>query len=82
MYKPEIAYAVGIISRFADLEEDHWKAVKNILKYLRKTKDIFLVYGGSELKLEGITDSSFQSGPIDCKSILGYVFTLNSSAMS
>ncbi|GJZ73665.1 hypothetical protein Tco_0637811 [Tanacetum coccineum] len=24
----------------------HWTTVKNILKYLRNTKDIFLVYGG------------------------------------
>ncbi|GKG28321.1 hypothetical protein Tco_0406648 [Tanacetum coccineum] len=28
--------------------EGHWIAVKNILKYLRNTKDMFLVYGGEE----------------------------------
>ena len=62
--RPDVAYALGIVSRFqADPGEDHWKAMKNILKYLRKTKDVFLVYGGSELKLEGYTDSSFQSDP-------------------
>ncbi|GJZ07646.1 hypothetical protein Tco_0541439 [Tanacetum coccineum] len=27
--------------------ECHWTAVKNILKYLRNTKDMFLVYGGN-----------------------------------
>ncbi|GJT16145.1 hypothetical protein Tco_0874851 [Tanacetum coccineum] len=26
--------------------ESYWTTVKNILKYLRNTKDIFLVYGG------------------------------------
>ncbi|KAL4283207.1 hypothetical protein GQ457_16G018950 [Hibiscus cannabinus] len=26
--------------------ECHWTVVKNILKYLRRTKDVFLVYGG------------------------------------
>ena len=51
--------------------------MKNILKYLRKTKDVFLVFGGLELKLEGFTDSNFQSDLDDCKSIAGYVFTLN-----
>ena len=56
--------------------------MKNILKYLRRTKDIFLVYGGSELKLESYSDSSFQSDPDDSKSILGYVFTLNGGAVS
>ncbi|KAK9003720.1 hypothetical protein V6N11_084352 [Hibiscus sabdariffa] len=28
--------------------EGHWTAIKNILKYLRRTKDLFLVYGGEE----------------------------------
>ncbi|GJZ48844.1 hypothetical protein Tco_0603034 [Tanacetum coccineum] len=27
--------------------EPHWTAVKNILKYLRNTKDMFLIYGGT-----------------------------------
>ena len=56
--------------------------MKNILKYLRRTKDIFLIYGGSDLKLEAYSDSSFQSDPDDSKSISGYVFTLNGGAIS
>ena len=57
--------------------------MKNILKYLRRTKNIFLIYGGgSELKLEGYTDSSFQSDLNDSKSISGYVFILNGGAVS
>ena len=37
--KPDVAYALGIISIFqADPRENHWKAVKNILKYLRRTR--------------------------------------------
>ena len=27
---------------------DHWTAVKIILKYLKRTKDMFLVYGGDK----------------------------------
>ena len=81
--RPDVAYALGIVSRFqADPGEDHWKAVKNILKYLRRTKDVFLVYGGPDLKLEAYSDSSFQSDPDDSKSISGYVFTLNGGAVS
>ena len=57
--------------------------MKNILKYLRKTKDVFLIYeGGSELKLEGYTDSNFQSDLNDSRSVSGYVFTLNDETMS
>ena len=47
---PDVAYALGIVKRFqADPGEDHRKTMKNILKYLRSTKDIFLVYEGSDL---------------------------------
>ena len=57
--------------------------MKNILKYLKKTKDIFLIYeGGSELKLKRYTDSSFQSDLDNSKSISGYVFTLNDGIVS
>ncbi|XP_070032903.1 secreted RxLR effector protein 161-like [Nicotiana tomentosiformis] len=66
----------------ANLGEEHWKAVKTILKYLRRTKDQFLIYGDSELKLEGYIDESFSSDRDDSKSISGYVFTLNGGAVS
>ena len=81
--RPDVSYAIGIISRFqVDPGEDHCKAVKNILKYLRRTKDIFLVYKGSNLKLEGYSDPSFQSDPDDSKFTSGYIFTLNGGAIS
>ncbi|GJX43651.1 putative RNA-directed DNA polymerase [Tanacetum coccineum] len=42
--------------------EGHWPAVKNILKYLRNTKDRLLVYGGEEeLRVTGYCDASVTS---------------------
>ena len=39
---PDVSYALSMTSRFlSDPGELHWIAVKNILKYLRRTKDIF-----------------------------------------
>ena len=39
----DVSYALSMTSRFqSDPGECHWIVVKNILKYLRKTKDIFL----------------------------------------
>ncbi|KAL8126140.1 hypothetical protein AgCh_013429 [Apium graveolens] len=69
--KPDVAYSISVTSRYqSNPGEDHWKAVKNILKYLRRTKDIFFVFGGgSELKIEGYNDSSFQSESDDRKSM-------------
>ena len=49
--------------------------MKNILKYLRRTKNLFLIFGGDfELRVEGYTYSDFMSDPDDRKSTSGYVF--------
>ena len=56
--------------------------VKNILKYLRRTKDVFLIYGDGDLIVEGYSDSNFQYDRDDSKSQSGYVFTLNGGAVS
>ena len=56
--------------------------MKCILKYLRRTKDLFLVYGGDKLKLQGYTDSSFQSDPGDSRFTSGYLVTLNGGVVS
>ncbi|GJT38811.1 retrotransposon protein, putative, ty1-copia subclass [Tanacetum coccineum] len=46
--RPDVAFAQNITSRFQQNPgESHWTAMKNILKYLRNTKDMFLVYGGN-----------------------------------
>ncbi|GJX82637.1 retrotransposon protein, putative, ty1-copia subclass [Tanacetum coccineum] len=59
-------------------------AVKTILKYLRNTKDMVLVYGAkpeAELKVSCYTDASFQTDKDDTKSQTGYVFVLNVGAV-
>ncbi|KAI9126483.1 hypothetical protein K1719_002079 [Acacia pycnantha] len=50
--RPNVSYALSMTSRYQqDPGEGHWTAAKNILKYLRRTKYIFLVYGGLEDEL-------------------------------
>jgi hypothetical protein len=57
--------------------------VKGILKYLRRTKDMFLVYGGKkELVVTGYIDASFQTDPDELKSQSGFLFTINGGAVS
>ncbi|KAL0313403.1 UNVERIFIED_CONTAM: Retrovirus-related Pol polyprotein from transposon TNT 1-94 [Sesamum radiatum] len=73
--RPDVAHALSITSRYQTCAgEAHWSAVKNILKYLRRTKDMFLIYGGGELILEGYSDASFQSDDDDAKFQSGFVF--------
>ncbi|GJX07997.1 hypothetical protein Tco_0195929 [Tanacetum coccineum] len=51
--------------------ESHWTAVKNILKYLQNTKDMFLIYGGDssiELSITCYTDASWEIDQDDLRS--------------
>ena len=51
--------------------------------YLKRTKDMFLVYGGDkELVVNGYIDASFDTDPDDSKSQTGYMFLLNGGAGS
>ena len=62
---------------------EHSTAVKNVLKYLRNTKDMFLCYGGDqELAVSSYTDASWNTDPDDSKSKSGYVFILNGAVVS
>ncbi|KAK1683412.1 hypothetical protein QYE76_044260 [Lolium multiflorum] len=82
--RPDIAHAVSLTSRYqSDPGIEHWTAVKNILKYLKRTKDMFLCYGGDqELVVTSYTDASWNTDPDDSKSQSGYVFILNGAAVS
>ncbi|GJR53947.1 hypothetical protein Tco_1404468 [Tanacetum coccineum] len=58
-------------------------AVKIILKYLRNTKDMFLVYDGNteaELRVDCYCDAGFVTDRDDTKSQTRYVFVLNGDA--
>nr|GFB03379.1 hypothetical protein [Tanacetum cinerariifolium] len=45
--RPDVAFAQNLVSRYQQNPEKlHWVVVKHILKYLRNTRDMFLVYGG------------------------------------
>ncbi|KAL0370696.1 UNVERIFIED_CONTAM: Copia protein [Sesamum angustifolium] len=71
------------MSRYQEcVGEVHWTTVKIVLKYLRRTKDMFLVYGGEELILEGYSDASFQSDEDDAKSQSGFIFKLNGGVVA
>ncbi|GJY61946.1 retrotransposon protein, putative, ty1-copia subclass [Tanacetum coccineum] len=49
----------------------HWTAVKNILKYLRNTKDMFLVYGGT-VDWKSTKKSIFATSSINAEYIVAF----------
>ncbi|GJR21467.1 hypothetical protein Tco_0969994 [Tanacetum coccineum] len=56
--RPDIAFSQNLTSRYQQNPgESHWTAVKNMLKYLRNTKDMFIVYGGDPTTELSITCS-------------------------
>nr|GEZ41073.1 retrotransposon protein, putative, Ty1-copia subclass [Tanacetum cinerariifolium] len=70
--RPDVAFVQNITSCFQQNPgELHWIAMKTILKYLRNTKDMFLVYGGNpeaELRVDCYCDAGFETGRDDTKS--------------
>ncbi|GJZ13370.1 retrotransposon protein, putative, ty1-copia subclass [Tanacetum coccineum] len=83
--RPDVAFAQNITSRFQQNPGKlYWTAVKNILKYLRNSKDMFLVYDGDikqELRVSCYTDAGYLTNADDLKSQTGYVFILNGGAI-
>ena len=76
--RPNICCGVGIVSRYqSNPGLDHWTSVKNMLKYLRRTRDYKLVYGAKDLILTEYNDSDYQTDEDSRKSMSGSVFTLN-----
>ena len=82
--RPDVCLAISMAGRYqSNPGVEHLTTVKNILKYLKRTKDMFLVYGGEkELIVNGYVDASFDADLDDSKSQTGYVFILNGGAIS
>jgi hypothetical protein len=84
MHTPDISYALSATSMYqSNYDETHWTIIKNILKYLRRNNEVFLVLGGEEeLVVTGYTDASLQTDMYDSKSQSCFVFCLNGGAVS
>ena len=60
----------------------HWEALKCLLKYLKCTSNVCLMYGKDSSKLTGFFDSDYSDDLDARKSTSGFVFTLGASAVS
>ena len=86
--RPDLAYAVSTLGLFnADPSYTHAGAVKRTLRYLRRTQQHVLFYGGLDgggldRGLIGYCDSDWASGPDTRRSTTGYVFNLAGAKIS
>jgi hypothetical protein len=67
--RPDVSYALSAMSKYqSNYGDAHWTIVKNMLKYLRRIKEAFLVFGGEEeLVVKDYSDASFQTDANDSK---------------
>jgi transposase InsO family protein len=85
--RPDITFAVGVLARhMAQPTMAHWQAAKGVLRYLSGTASLGITFGGSSsgsgLQLQGYCDADYAGDADTRKSTTGYVFTLNSGAVS
>ena len=83
--KLDLAYAFSTQSRFmTNLGSTHWEALKCLLKYLKGTYNVGLVYKRhfDSVKLKGFTNSNYVGDRDNRKSMSSYVFTLCGSCIS
>ncbi|UYV79715.1 hypothetical protein LAZ67_18000390 [Cordylochernes scorpioides] len=75
--RPDIAYAVGILSRYCDnYTRKHWEAGKRVLRYLKSTKDFGITYRSTGKPLIAFSDASWASDIVDRKGVSGHLIIL------
>ena len=84
--RPDIAFVVGYVSRFIeDPRENHWAAVKRLLRYVKGTVDqriIFPKTGGSRLQLTVFSDADMARDINGRRSTSGVLVFLGSAPIS
>lgn len=95
--RPDNAFAVGQLSKHnADPRVGHMKAAKKVVRYLKGTMHLGLVYGSypkdegdtrapnapSRFVLVGYGDSSYAGDPEDRNSVMGYCYFINGAIVS
>ena len=73
MTRPDVANMVRAVARQAyDPADRHWRAVRKLIAYLNKTKDLELVFvKGGNLKLSVYVDADYASKGNDRRSVSG-----------
>jgi hypothetical protein len=82
--RPDLMFDVSLISRYMEHPtESHFMAAKRILRYIKGTTIFGMFYKkGGVAELFGYTDSDYAGDQNDRKSTSGYVFMMNSTAVS
>lgn len=81
--RPDIAYAASYLSQFNNFhEKSHWVAAKRVLRYLKGTADLGLVYSNESQGLHSYVDADWGNDIVDRKSYSGFVLLLGGTAVA
>ena len=82
--RPDISYVVGQLSQFLEKPtKKHWEIGIGVLKYLMGTRNLSMVYRGSNnMEVTGYSDSNFAADLETGKSVYGYVIYVGGSPVS
>lgn len=83
--RPDISHAVSVVSRYmSNPGKRHWEAVKWIMRYLRGSTDVSLIYDGNQASesVVGYVDSDYAGDLDKRRSMTGYVFTISGCTVS
>ncbi|XP_018487833.1 uncharacterized mitochondrial protein AtMg00810-like [Raphanus sativus] len=77
--RPDLAYSVGLLSRYMHKpKSSHAAALKQVLRYVRGTANYGLSFErGTKMELVGYSDSSHNIDEDDGRSTTGHIFYLN-----
>lgn len=81
--RPDISYAVSYLSQFNEcFSEEHWKAAKRVMRYLKGTIEKTLVFEKGDMKITAYADADWAASHLDRRSYTGYVFYIGNSLVS
>ena len=77
--RPDISFIVSTLSQFLNNPgKVHWVAAKRVLRYLKGTASLGLIYGKCEVfTIQGFSDSDWGTDSDDRRSISGYCFAFS-----
>ena len=72
--RPDLSFAVSFLSQFcSNPSRKHWAAVKHLLRYLKGTASLCIIYHKCEKPAVIYSDADFASNKVDRKSFSGMV---------
>uniref|UniRef100_A0A2N9GEP2 Reverse transcriptase Ty1/copia-type domain-containing protein n=1 Tax=Fagus sylvatica TaxID=28930 RepID=A0A2N9GEP2_FAGSY len=82
--RPDISFAVNKVCQFmANPTEDHWSAVKRILRYLKHTiHHCIFLHRDTNFNIQAFSDADWASCPDDRRSTTGYCLFLGRNLIS